>query len=218
MAVGGQFEQQVDVALVAEAVVEGDEVGVPEERLDLDLHRQLPDRLLPLLLRCPAHALLVDHLHRPHEPARQVPHQEHLSEPPRPQLPQHLKLPEPRLLHRLGALAGGRVGLAQLGEAGGVFEGFGPARGLRDELLAGGLGGVLAVLEGGLLPEGRGEQLEALLVGLGGLLERGVEVLVAELLRDELTAAGRFGLGAAGEGRLEEERRREERFIGDHNY
>lgn len=226
--IGGQLDEQVHVALVTEAVIYCDDVGVPQEELDLDLHRQLSDRLIRLLLRRPRKALLVYYLHRSHEPTRLVPHQEYFSEPTSTQLPQYLEFAEPRLMStgpRLGTLAHGGVGLPQLGEAGGVFEVLGlalQALALLDELLAAGLGGVFAVLEGELLLEGRGDELEALLVGLQrGLLGGRVrEVLVPELLRDELAAAGSFGLGAGGErGFCEEEgRREEERFIGDHNY
>jgi hypothetical protein len=64
VAVSGQFEQQVDVGLVAEAGVERNKGGMVEEELQLDLPNLLVDGLVSLLLRLACQPLLADHLQR----------------------------------------------------------------------------------------------------------------------------------------------------------
>jgi hypothetical protein len=73
VAVGGEFKQKIDVGLIAEAAVEGDEGGVVEKGLKFDLPHMLIYRLLRLLLRIAEQPLLSDDLQRGQKTTLPVP-------------------------------------------------------------------------------------------------------------------------------------------------
>lgn len=73
VAVGGELEQEIDVGLIAEAAVEGDQGGVVEEGLDFDLPHLLVYGLLRFLLRLAEQALLADDLQRGQKASLPVP-------------------------------------------------------------------------------------------------------------------------------------------------
>ena len=51
MSIGCELNKQVNVAFVAETIVNGNDVGMFEEKLDFDLADQLVDRFVGFLLR-----------------------------------------------------------------------------------------------------------------------------------------------------------------------
>lgn len=84
-AVGGQFQQQVDLVGVVEEAVHLEDVGVVGVELDLDLLHQLR------LHACRTHLRLADHLYRAGEASARVPAHVDVAELAAPQLPPHLE-------------------------------------------------------------------------------------------------------------------------------
>lgn len=209
MSIGCELNKQVNVAFVAETIVNGNDVGMFEEKLDFDLADQLVDRFVGFLLRWASQTILVYHLQCSHETSLQVLHQKYLTEPPSPQFSQDSELAEAWVLRArpcLRTLAHGRVGLSQLGKARSVFQMFCLSFALSTltflyDLLTAGLRRILAVLKSKLLLERSRNKLKTLLIRLLQallLLGRVTSVFVPELLRDKLATPGSFRFGAAG--------------------